>query len=114
MVNGEWCPSTSLRVKMVNYSPSPGGCCGIQQTQFPSTRLSQSSTNPIPLHRRGGRAADGVVPRSHAPAWECREKLNTKKKLVQATNPKLTHCGTKIIQNIQDMRSHAGAWEREE
>ena len=26
-----------------------------------------------------------------------REKLNTKKKLMQATNPKLTHSGTKII-----------------
>ena len=36
-------------------------------------------------------------PRSHAPAWERREMLNTKEKLMQATNPKLTHSGTKII-----------------
>ena len=31
---------------------------------------------------------------------------------MQVTNPKLTHSGTKIIQKIEDMRSHAGAWER--
>ena len=38
-----------------------------------------------------------IYPRSHAPAWERREMLNTKEKLMQATNPKLTHSGTKII-----------------
>ena len=33
-----------------------GGCCGTQK------RLLRNATHLIPLHRRGGHVADGVVP----------------------------------------------------
>ena len=51
--------------------------------------------------------------RSHAPAWERRGMLNTEKKLMQVINPKLIQVTTKMLQKIEDMHSHAGAWERE-
>ena len=53
-----------------------------------------------------------MYPRSHAPAWELREMLNTEKKLMQVINLKLIQVTTKMLQKIEDMHSHAGAWER--